>query len=271
MFRLKNILFVLLIFLTTSGCEDVIDVDLPNEEPRLVIDALIRIPEQEGQEETVLTYIKLTTTAPFYDEQVPVVTGAKATLKTPSRSYTLTDQSNGFYTADISREEIENEVFTLEVEYNNEIYTATTQYVPTVPIEYIGQGDSTLFSGDEREVIVIYTDPRETDDYYLFDLDYKLFLVSEDEFYQGQTFGFSYFYEDLSIGTSITIDILGVDKNFYDYMNIVINQAGRDSGGPFESPPATLRGNIINTTNPDNFALGYFAIAQEYSANIVLE
>lgn len=271
MFRLKNILFLVLIALTTSACEDVIDVDLPSEEPRLVIDALIRIPEQEGQEETVLAFIKLTTTAPFYDEQVPIVTGANATLNTGNKSYDLTDQSNGFYTAYIPREEIENEVFTLKVEYNNEVYSSTTKYVPTVPIDFIGQGDSTLFSGDEREVIVIYTDPAESDDYYLFDLDYKLFLVSEDEFYQGQTFGFSYFYEDLSVGASITIDILGVDKNFYDYMNTVINQAGRDTGGPFESPPATLRGNIVNTTNPDNFALGYFAIAQEYSANIVLE
>jgi hypothetical protein len=53
-------------------------------------------------------------------------------------------------------------------------------------------------------------------------------------------------------------------------MNQLIVQSGGDQG-PFQTPAATVRGNIINTNNLDNFALGYFAVCQEYVETIVLE
>ena len=52
---------------------------------------------------------------------------------------------------------------------------------------------------------------------------------------------------------------------------------------PFQTPAATVRGNIFditdldnlnnfdNTDQPDVFPLGYFAIVQEYTAQITLE
>ena len=105
-------------------------------------------------------------------------------------------------------------------------------------------------------------------------------MVSEDEFYQGQPFKFSYFYDDdVKAGMHVDVSIIGVNQDFYNYMNLLITQSG-GSQGPYQTPIATVKGNItiINngssldtTENTNNFALGYFAICQTFSASITIE
>ena len=45
-------------------------------------------------------------------------------------------------------------------------------------------------------------------------------------------------------------------------MNKLLNIAGGGGGNPFATPPATLRGNIVNQTNEANFPLGYFSLGE---------
>ena len=108
----------------------------------------------------------------------------------------------------------------------------------------------------------------------MFDFDFNEYLVSEDEFYQGQPFEFSYFYDDgVQSGMEVQISLIGVDEPFFNYMNQVIVQSGGDQG-PFQTPSATVRGNILNVSDEngtDNFALGYFAVCQTYTQSITLE
>ena len=42
----------------------------------------------------------------------------------------------------------------------------------------------------------------------------------------------------------------------------LLNIAGSQGGNPFVAPPATLKGNIVNLTNPDNYPLGYFCLGE---------
>ena len=75
--------------------------------------------------------------------------------------------------------------------------------------------------------------------------------------------------------------ILGATEDFYNYMDLVLQQTGNgNSGGPFQTPVATVRGNVFDLTglgNPDNverpndYALGYFAVVQEYSRTLIIE
>lgn len=56
-------------------------------------------------------------------------------------------------------------------------------------------------------------------------------------------------------------------------MSQIIVQSGGDQG-PFQTSAATVRGNILKSTSVDNiddFALGYFAVVQEYKKSIVIE
>jgi hypothetical protein len=172
----------------------------------------------------------------------------------------------------------------LQIDFEDEFFVAMAEFIPTVPFDNLVQGDGFLFDENDTEVILTFTDNGDRDDFYLFDFSFGNFLVSEDEFYQGQEFEFSYFYDedDVSPGDSIDISIMGVDEDFHNYMDELITQSG-ENFGPFETPALTVRGNIINATDidnidnfnnldaADNFALGYFAIVQEYKETIVIE
>ena len=93
-------------------------------------------------------------------------------------------------------------------------------------------GDQTLFDEEETELIVRFTDDPDRDNFYVFDFGFENYLPSEDTFYKGQEFEFSYFYDqDIEPNTEVNISIMGMDKDFYDYMNLLIDQSGQQDFG----------------------------------------
>ena len=279
-----------LLLLVVWGCEDVIEVDLPAAEPRLVVEGLIRVDRQEA---FIPVRISLRESAGFF-ESLPAAQ-AEAILIYVERfengnlvdtfTSSLAEESpgSGVYIPDpnatfdqrIPTFFLDDDVrFTLQIRHRGRQYLAETWYQPVVPINYVLQGKATLQTGDETEVIVAFTDPPQVKNYYVFDFGPGLYLATEDTFYQGQFFQFSYFYEDpIEPGTELTIGILGADKNFYDYMRLLIEQSELE--GPFQTPVATARGNVIDVTDIDNrdrfdnadrpgeFPLGYFAVVEQ--------
>lgn len=300
---MKRFILIILGFILFISCEDVIEVELPENDTRLVVNGVIRVDENQ---EFLPIEIAVSESSSFFDENtVASLKSAIVYYGTPNAdapeilegggisNLAEVEPGSGIWVPDPSFDSDqrirvssieEGDVFQLILETENEQFFATTTYVKSVPIDSLEQGDETLFSGDETEVIVTFTDPGESNDFYLLDLDFGEFLVTEDEFYQGQTFVFSYFYDnELAINTSsvVNISLLGVDEQFYNYMNQIIVQSGGDQG-PFQTPAATVRGNIINVTGidnnevvdnverSDNFALGYFAIVEEYTDSITI-
>ncbi|PHN92486.1 hypothetical protein CSC80_16165 [Maribacter sp. 6B07] len=300
---MKRFILIILGFILFISCEDVIEVELPENDTRLVVNGVIRVDENQ---EFLPIEIAVSESSSFFDENtVASLKSAIIYYGTPNAdapeilegggisNLAEVEPGSGIWVPDPSFDSDqrirvssieEGDVFQLILETENEQFFATTTYVKSVPIDSLEQGDETLFSGDETEVIVTFTDPGESNDFYLLDLDFGEFLVTEDEFYQGQTFVFSYFYDnELAINTSSVVNtsLLGVDEQFYNYMNQIIVQSGGDQG-PFQTPAATVRGNIINVTGidndevvdnverSDNFALGYFAIVEEYTDSITI-
>lgn len=292
----------ILVFLALLlGCEEVIEVDAPGEgTSRLIVDGLIRVDQQEP---FVPVRIALSETNGFFEE-LPVAQ-AENILITVSRFdpegnliETLTSSlaeeapGTGVYIPDPDAtfdQRIptiflnENVRFTLQIRHRGRQYLAEAWYQPVVPIDFLLQGRATLFEGDETEVIVAFTDPPGRAHYYLFDFGRGEYLVTEDTFYQGQFFQFSYFYEDpIDPGTELDISIMGADFTFYNYMDLLIEQSSGQQG-PFQTPVATVRGNIVDVTGLDNrerfdnadragvFPLGYFAVVQEERRTLVIE
>lgn len=282
---MKQIFPLFLIVLYLTSCEDVIEIDTPSEEPRLIVDAFMRI-DTTNATVPFFAEVKVSTSSDFFGEVRPVQLDQITITNTElNESIVLleTEANSGLYRKDTSIAFMTSGELLLQIDYKGSIFIARTTYVPTVPIDKLEEGDGTLFSGEETEIRVAFTDSPNREDYYLFDFDFNEYLVTEDEFYPGQTFEFSYFYDDgLEPGRELDISILGVDKPFYTYMNQIIVQSGGDQG-PFQTPAATVRGNIINVTNidnidsfdnvndKDNFALGYFAVCQTFTKSITLE
>ena len=144
--------------------------------------------------------------------------------------------------------------------------------MPVTSLEDVEQSTGGGFAGDEIELKVYYTDPAETKDYYLFrfihqDLSIQIY---EDEFTNGNR-TFAYFSdEDIKSGDEVRFEVQGISRRFYEYMFILRSQAGT-GGGPFQTQPTTVRGNLINLTNPQNFALGYFRVSESDSLNYTVE
>ena len=284
---MKRILLAILAVASLISCEDVIEVETPNEPPRLIVDGVIRIDTSQSQTTAI---IKLYTSSSFFEGISPASADfiMIQNLEYESRGpldqnfILLDDDQPGIYTGTKNTTFFTEGSLDLYVNFEGKNYYATTSFVPTSPIESLVQGEETLFTGDETEIIISFTDDGTRDDFYIFDFGFNEFLVTEDEFYQGQRFEFSYFYEDIQPGQEMTISILGADESFYNYMNQIIVQAGGDQG-PFQTPAATVRGNVFNVTGIDNveifdnversnsFALGYFAVVQEFKRTIEIE
>jgi len=285
---MKKIFGLILMASLFIGCEDVIEVDVPDTPPRLSIDGLVRLDASRAL--TTVT-IRASLTSSFFGQITPAELTSISinnpdyvpTSALDSRVVTLFEVSPGIYEGTKNTDFFTEGELQLFISHEDQRYLALTRFVPSVPILGLEQGDQTLFSGNETEVRVAFADNGDRDDFYLVDLDFGEFLVTEDEFYNGQSFLFSYFYDDgIEAGQEINISLLGVDEPFFNYMNQLIVQAGGDQG-PFQTPAATVRGNIINVTdidninsfdnveNSDNFALGYFAVCETFTQSIVIE
>ena len=258
---------MLLLFATIflTSCEKEIYVKLNNTDPKLVIDASIKWKKGTlGNKQQV----KLSTTFDYYSNIVPKISGAVVFVKdnnNNSFNFIETDTLGNYNCNNFIP--VLNQEYTLTVQYDNQVYIASETLKSVPVIDKIEQKNNTGFSGNDIQVKAFYTDNAATSDFYLFkfqasDKIVPNYEVSKDEFYQGnQIFGI---YEDknLKTGQVLNIAFLGISERYYNYLSILISIAGNTSGSPFQTPPATVRGNIVNTTNEKNYPLGYFNLSE---------
>lgn len=294
---MKRIAALFLFILPFTACEDVIEVELPPVETKLVVDGLLRVDKSQ---EFVDVQIKLRETSNYFQENRS--TEAESALiyygrptrdglfESLSFSYLVEkDPGSGIYVPNLAQDSIRTAsaepgiVFILQITHKGKRYYAQTEYAPTVPLDDLEQGDATLFDEEETEIIVTFTDVPEEENYYVFDFGNGNFQPVEDQFFQGQQFQFSYFYDEkLQPAQEVSVSILGATEDFYNYMDLVVEQTDNDNG-VFQTPVATVRGNVFDITGLDNinifdnverpndYALGYFAIVQENTRTIVIE
>ncbi|SFD38278.1 DUF4249 domain-containing protein [Algibacter pectinivorans] len=271
---MRKIVIIFIISLLVTSCEDVIDVNLNTADPRLVIDASI-LWNTETTGSTQL--IQLSLTAPYFSDTIPPATGATVTVTDSSNevfNFTEEDATGKYINIEFTPKE--NEDYTLTILYNNETYTATETMTSVVPIEYVEQKNDGGFSGEEIEIKAYYQDPAEVQNYYLFDFfvvdrETASIEVYDDEFTDGNEIFAFYSNEDLKAGDTLVIRNSGISQRTYEFFNILLQQTDDDSGDPFQTQPATVRGNCINQTNPDNYPLGYFRVSRVDTFNYVVQ
>lgn len=272
---MKNIKIIsLLLIVLFTNCEKVIDVDVPSIEPKLIIDATFEVLFDENPV-VANTFVKLSLSADYFDDTIPPVTNASVFLTNllDNSIINFTDENeDGNYEPIISFIPADDVEYELTIIYNNETYKGKATKVKSTPFTDIIQGDETLFSGDEIELKISFTDNVDVDNYYLFNIDTYNFITIEDRFFNGTDYNFSYFYEDENIEfpKNIMLKMSGMTKEYYTYFEILVSQGGQNGGGPFQAIPSSLLGNMINKTNEENFPLGYFHISETDTFNIDL-
>ena len=271
--------FALLLLLFTAAfftaCEDVVNVDLDEAAPRLVVDAAISWQKGTAGNEQKIT---LSTSTGYYDSNIPTVSGAVVNIKNSlgtTFDFIENVPNSGEYVCSTFVPQL-NETYTLTVVSNGQILTATETLKPVPPIDKIEQETKPGFGdeGDAIEVKVYFTDNGFTRDFYKMRYQSSRkaipeFNIEDDEFFQGnQVFGL-YRDSDLEPGDNLDITLYGISERYGNYMNILLGIA--DGGGPFSVPPATLRSNLVNQTNFDNYVFGYFTLSETDHVNYTIE
>ena len=260
-----TLLISLFISIFLASCEEVVDVDLDTAPPKLVIEAAINWQKgTAGKQQTV----KLSTTTGYFENVIPTVSGATIFIKnSKNEQFNFVEvQKTGRYVCS-NFVPVIDENYTLTVISNGNTYTATETMKSVAPITRIEQNNEGGITGDEIEVRAFYNDPADADNFYLYKYVYSnkvtsTYYVSEDKFFQGNEYFSKSDDDDLKIGNEIEITHYGISKQYYNYMSILVSIAGSNVGGPFQTPPATVKGNIINTTDKANYPLGYFSLSE---------
>lgn len=278
---MKNINFysrlgaLLMLMGLLNSCTDVIDVNVPNGGARLVVDASIKW--QKGTSGETQT-IHLRESTPYFDKDPDVpVTGATVTVtkENDGSVFVFTEQNNGSYTTTDFASEI-NASYTLEILYNGNTYTATETFIAAPVINRIEQTIEGSDDDKEIQLQVFFDDSEAVENYYLGEfipsnLPIPSLAVISDEFTDGNENFIENDDENYVAGVTVGINVYGISQRYYDYLNILIQQAGSDEGGPFPTTPVQLKGNCTNVNDTSEEVLGFFRLGQFDTTSYTIE
>lgn len=256
------------------SCEEKVDIALDTSAPRVVIDANIKWQKgTSGSEQT----IRLTTTTDYYNVAIPVVSDAVVTVTNSTNDVFqfIETPATGQYVCS-NFIPILNETYTLSVKYKGETFSSTDTLLATPEISRVEQKTVQSFGGDRIQVKFYYLDNGLEENNYLISFknsnsELPSYRVSKDKLFQGnEMFGF-YSTDKLKKGDVLFMSVQAISNRQWNFMSKLISISGSQGGSPFSTPPATLRGNIINTTNEANYPYGYFNLGATDSRNYLVE
>ncbi len=270
----KISIYFSLFLLVFTSCEDVVNIDLNDNPPKLVIEALINWEKDTtGNEQTIF----LRESTSFFKEEVINATGATVSITHENGTvFTFTESNPGEYNTTEFVPQI-GVTYTLSITYKNEEYIAVEEMIGVAPIKRVEQRIEDI-ADEEIPVIAFYFDDPETiKNFYLVNYlpdfqEKKSFGFGRDEFQDGNEIEIllssEYIIPDsdegireFTSGDVIELKLFGISREFHDYFNILVEQA-EPSTGPFSLAPAAANGNCINITNPKNRPLGYFRLSE---------
>ena len=273
------------------GCEEVIELELADGETRLVVEGRIEKPQGTAVSQQE---IRLTLTDDYFSqEHTPPATGAEVVVYDDTgNSFQFQEvvAEPGLYSCEALLAET-GRTYTLTIEYAGETYSAEETLLPVAPIDslyQVYQEDSRPFgnagSGAGGWVPMIdYSDPAGVENFYQWEVYVNgvyvieadpgnLFrLIQSDELYDGQqveghTPDGNLF---LDPGQVVLIRQLSLSNIGFDYLSLFFSQSAER--GLFDTPPATIRGNVANDTDPDHYPLGYFGAAEVAEAEMIIQ
>ena len=253
---MKNILLILIIAIFASSCSEKIDLKLDESQKRIVVEGMITT-------DTMVHKIKLTKSAAYFsNEAPPKLSGAVVTLNDGSSVYTLTENpaSSGIYCTDSTFAGVVGRTYTLNINFNNETWTATSLLKYLSPIDSVScKKLDSPFGNNNRdttyEVDLCAQEPATPGDFYMW-LVYKNGVLNtdtitkasltDDVFYNGlYVTDFPVQFVKASIGDTITLEMYSISKEYYEFFNGLIMET-MAGGNPFAGPPANVKGNITN-------------------------
>ncbi len=273
-----SLFFILLI---TTACTDSIELDLPDGETFLVVEGWIT--NQPGPQE-----IKLSYTAPYFDDSPQtVVTNATVKIADDEGNETILNQSApGTYFYPDSGTTGRSYKLLIYLPEGDTYESDFELLQPAVPIDSIAwqlsdrtpNADNDENPDDIYDVVIWTQEPAGKGDYYQWRSflngveqrePFDIFTTSDDLVDGSPIPDFNVTDDLYSTPDTVTIDQEHISRAAYDFLTQVQTQTAF-VGGPFDTPPAPIQGNVHNMTNPKKDALGFFGAAGRSLATTIV-
>lgn len=259
------------------SCTEEITLDIPLGKERLVVDGAIELDKATG---ATMIEVKLSTTTAYFDDQPsPALSvGRIAIYDEQDTEYALQESAPGLYTNGELHAQVD-QTYRLEVDWKGVTYEATSTLlaVPEMQDIYQVSQEATFFDDAGIKLAIDFQDPAEAENFYHFEQyrnDSLLLtpsggnqfqLVVKDEFFNGQFIEayvpgdeFSFLPDDVGTIKMRSLDL----KAFKFYKLFYEKSVDEPSFIVGETPPVAIKGNIINTSEANDYGLGYFLATQ---------
>lgn len=259
--KYKNLLLLLQfipLFFLGSACQKVINVDLNEAAPKIVIEGLIN--DRRGPYS-----VTISRSGSYFNQPVlPSVSDAAVTISDDlGNTDSLREVTPGMYVTSRLRG-IPGTTYTLKVLADNVLYTATTSMLNHVNIDSVKLVKSDFqhfdFAGDPNKVHVeihcYFRDPLEKNFYRVRllkndSINTQSYRLYDDQYTNGELTELR--VSNAEAGNTYRIELMSIDKSTYNYYRTLADLLYNNPF--FGSTPANPM------TNLDNGALGYFGAA----------
>jgi hypothetical protein len=270
----KILIFVpLILFIALSACEKVIDIDLNEAEPRLVVEGAITLNNGPYA-------VRLTTSGDFFTgEGIAPVSDADVFISgSDGQSETLVGVGNGIYiTRDLQA--VPYTAYSLKIRYKDEEYTASDTLFNQVNIEELSYSVSELGKGgpdgseyeNHYDILCKFKDASVKRNFYLLQISIngeeitgmrgKYYLLN-DERLNGQMVSYPFFGVGANANDTIKVSLSAIGPATYDYFR-TLNDA-LSQGGMGSTPYNPI-------SNVSNNALGFFGTFTFDSESIIVK
>ena len=248
-FKLLIICFISIVLL--SSCEKVIDVDIKNATPVIVIEGVVT-NRADSQ------VVKISRSTLFGQPNVfPAVRGAVVSITEDGiRKANLLESRPGVYVIRNIRG-TPGHTYTLKVEVDGKTYTASSTMPGQVLIDTVALNSTNLLGNIRRTISLDYQDPPGIKNYYrcilkVNGIPSKQYFLFDDNFTDGKRINQELFDFDLDIqkGDVTNIELHCVDPIVYRYWQGLDQNQNR--GGASTTPANPV-------SNISDGALGYFS------------
>ena len=256
---MKNILVALatmVAFALLNSCTKVIDINLNEADPKIVIEAEL----VSGTHDFT---VKITKTSDYFNPgQPPTVTDATVFLKTGTdATLHLTNDGNGIYSLK-NFTATENTSYFLSVTAEGKTYEATDFLSKNVPLDSLSAGvpENTPFSSpgaDSFEVVVHFQDPATDLNFYRIKSTVngtprsagEQLLVLDDRYSVGVYFTIPIFTDSYELNDNVDVELVSMSHAMYDYFTTLALLVDGSNSSPAPTNPSG---------NWSGGALGYF-------------
>lgn len=256
---MKTLYYILLAFLAMAlfSCEKVIDVNLNDEDPKVVIEAMFTAGETTHQ-------VVITKTLNFSEaEPYPVVDNAVVTVTDNlGNSQVLSYAGNGVYET-TGYAVVEGRTYTLTAVIDGQTYTALSTVPTAVPIDQLTVLSFQFGPDTVNALIPLRMDPAGVKNFYQFNLFNNSERVSgiylqDDAFSDGIQVQQPIFDNEGSYksGDTAFVEMYGIDEPVYNYFFALLQNQTATPANP--------------TSNFSGGCLGYFSARTKDTASVII-